>query len=221
MEENIKVYVQVDNNNCITNVNSEIFIIDITNWVQIDEGVGDKYAHAQGSYLEKGLFDNNGKYNYKLVDGKPVERTEAEKFDLETIKQNKINELNIKCNETIINGFCSDADGTKKLYDFELENQVNLSILGGKIQISKLSGATTIPDISYYAKGEQCHNYNADQFLKLVQDGETFKFITIQKYKKLKEYVESLKTKEEIEKVTWDTIIQMQGSDTNAIQQTV
>ncbi|MDR3596958.1 hypothetical protein [Clostridium sp.] len=61
MEENlIQVYVKVDDNNIITDINSSIFIQDLTDYIQIDEGNGDKYSHAQGNYLEKGLFDDKG-----------------------------------------------------------------------------------------------------------------------------------------------------------------
>jgi len=83
MEQSIiKVYVDVDGNNIITKISSNLFINDLTNWIQIDEGYGDKYAHAQGNYLDKGLLDSNGKYNYKLVDGIHVELTEEEKEKL-------------------------------------------------------------------------------------------------------------------------------------------
>lgn len=82
MEENlIKVYVKVDINNVIIEIDSIIFIEDLTGWIQIDEGKGDKYAHAQGGYFpqEKPLMDTQFKYNYKLIDGKVIERTEEEK----------------------------------------------------------------------------------------------------------------------------------------------
>jgi hypothetical protein len=84
MEENIKVYVKVDSNNVIKEINSIIFIQDLTGWIKIDEGQGDKYAHAQGNYFpqEKPLSDMTGKYNYKLVDGKAVELIEEEKYNL-------------------------------------------------------------------------------------------------------------------------------------------
>lgn len=87
MEDNtIKVYVQIDSNNIITNIlsdiESQIMGINIESLTQIDEGTGDKYAHAQGNYLDKGLIDSNGKYNYKLVAGKPVELTDDEKASL-------------------------------------------------------------------------------------------------------------------------------------------
>lgn len=79
IEEPIKVYAQTDTENRITAVNSSIFLPDPTGWVQIDEGQGDRYAHAQGQYLPKGQLDENGCLNYALVDGVLTERTEAEK----------------------------------------------------------------------------------------------------------------------------------------------
>lgn len=84
MEDNIKVYVQVDKNNVITEIASSIQDIDFTNWIQIDEGQDDKFAHAQNNYFtkEKPLRNFDGKYNYKLVDGKVVELTEEEKASL-------------------------------------------------------------------------------------------------------------------------------------------
>ncbi|WP_160687205.1 hypothetical protein [Clostridium sp. C2-6-12] len=81
-ENTIKVYVQVNSNNIITSINSSIFISDLTDWILIDEGYGDKYSHAQGNYLDKYLIDLQGKYNYKLVDNKPVEMTDEEKRKL-------------------------------------------------------------------------------------------------------------------------------------------
>ncbi|WP_236895399.1 hypothetical protein [Clostridium beijerinckii] len=87
MEElKYRVYVKVDSNNVIAEINSSIFISDATGWIQIDEGTGDRYSHAQGMYLGKSLMDMTSKYNYKLVDGEPVELTEEEKEKLFTIQ---------------------------------------------------------------------------------------------------------------------------------------
>ena len=82
MEESIKVYVKVDGNNIITQIDSSIFLFAVEEWIMIDEGVGDKFSHAQGNYFEKGLIDSKGNYNYKLVDNKFVELTEEEKKKL-------------------------------------------------------------------------------------------------------------------------------------------
>lgn len=64
----IKVYIQHDEKNRVTNINSEIFIQDLTDWIEIDEGDGDKYAHAQGSYLEMPLIADDGTHNYMYDD---------------------------------------------------------------------------------------------------------------------------------------------------------
>lgn len=74
MEEKIKVYVKVNENNEITEVASSIFIKDISGWIKIDEGNGDRYAHAQSQYFKDHLVDDNGNYKYKLIEGQIVSR---------------------------------------------------------------------------------------------------------------------------------------------------
>ena len=74
----IKVYIQTDINKTVTAINSSIFLQDTTGWIEIDEGNGDKYAHAQSQYLEKGLMDEKCRFNYKY-DNVLIELTEAEK----------------------------------------------------------------------------------------------------------------------------------------------
>ena len=76
MEEYI-VYVKVDDG-VIVDINSNAFISG-EGWTEIDRGEGDKYHHAQGHYLEHGLADADGLYNYKLVRGVPVLRSDEEK----------------------------------------------------------------------------------------------------------------------------------------------
>ena len=78
-EQPIKVYVKLNEQNEIVEINSEVFITDKTGWVEIDSGFGDKYHHAQGNYFDKPLFDEYGRYNYKLVNGEVVEIAEQDK----------------------------------------------------------------------------------------------------------------------------------------------
>lgn len=61
-----KVFIKINNLNFITDVNSDIYIKDTTGWIQIDEGVGDKYSHAQSQYFELPLVLEDGKFNYKF-----------------------------------------------------------------------------------------------------------------------------------------------------------
>nr|DAI35810.1 MAG TPA: hypothetical protein [Bacteriophage sp.] len=80
MENEYKVYVSLSNG-YITSINSEIFLSqeEIQTMTEIDKGQGDKYAHAQSQYLEKELVDEQGRYNYKFLEGKVVEVAEEEK----------------------------------------------------------------------------------------------------------------------------------------------
>ena len=72
------VYVRIDNMDRIISINSSAFLTDTNGWIEIDRGFGDKYHHAQGNYLPGPLMDERGVYRYKMVDGKPVERTQEE-----------------------------------------------------------------------------------------------------------------------------------------------
>lgn len=58
----IGVYVKVNEDGFVTDVNSEIFIKDFTGWQKIDEGCGDKFAHAQNNYFKKDIIDAEGNY---------------------------------------------------------------------------------------------------------------------------------------------------------------
>lgn len=65
IEQPIKVYIKINDKNEITEVISSIFIEDLTGWIEIDGGFGDKYAHAQSQYFDKPLMNEEGGYNYK------------------------------------------------------------------------------------------------------------------------------------------------------------
>ena len=70
IEQPIKVYVKVNDKNEVVEVGSSIFIEDTTGWIEIDEGFGDKYAHAQSQYFDKPLINENGVHNYKYINNK-------------------------------------------------------------------------------------------------------------------------------------------------------
>lgn len=72
------VFVLTDERDRILDINSDAFLADTAGWAQIDEGVGDKFHHAQGNYLPGPLRDYRGIPRYKLVDGKAQERTQEE-----------------------------------------------------------------------------------------------------------------------------------------------
>lgn len=82
IKETYKVYV-TNSDGIITAINSSAFlpntIIEADKWTEIDEGTGDRYHHAQNHYLDKPLVDDNGIFNYLLIGGKPVLRSDEHK----------------------------------------------------------------------------------------------------------------------------------------------
>ena len=68
-EKPIKVYVKVNLNNEIIEVSSSIFIKDLNGWIEIDNGYGDKYAHAQSQYFNEAIINEYGSYNYRYYSG--------------------------------------------------------------------------------------------------------------------------------------------------------
>jgi hypothetical protein len=73
-----KVYIKTNSNNCVVDINSDEFLSDTANWIQIDEGIGDKYSYAQGNYFSKPLTEEHGVFLYKRVSGVVSERTTDE-----------------------------------------------------------------------------------------------------------------------------------------------
>lgn len=76
-----KVFALTDERNRIFDINSDAFLADPTGWTQIDEGIGDRYHHAQNNYFPKPKYDERGIPRYAYVpDGtqKWRERTQEE-----------------------------------------------------------------------------------------------------------------------------------------------
>ncbi len=78
-EPKSRVFILTDDNNIVTRIEGEYTLPqDLTDWIQIDEGYGDKYNLAQTHYLEKGLTTEDGIYQYKYENEEVVERTAEE-----------------------------------------------------------------------------------------------------------------------------------------------
>lgn len=72
------VYVKTDKKNRLMAIQSSDHLRDEKGWTAIDQGEGERYRYAQTQYLPDDIADDHGVLRYKLVDGKPVERTQAE-----------------------------------------------------------------------------------------------------------------------------------------------
>lgn len=65
-ENKIGVYVKLDSNGYVIDVCSDIFLEDTSGWVKIDEGFGDRFAHARSQYFPNGIIDNNANFTQKI-----------------------------------------------------------------------------------------------------------------------------------------------------------
>lgn len=80
-----RVYALLDSESRILRLEGEYSLpADLTGWMKIDEGYGDRFSLAQSHYLDKPLYDG-AVPRYKLVDGKVVERT-AEEIEADKAK---------------------------------------------------------------------------------------------------------------------------------------
>ena len=74
-----KVYIKVDAKGRILRCEGGYTTpADLTGWTYIDEGIGDRFNLCQSHYFEDGLYTMDGVPRWKLADGKPVLRDEAE-----------------------------------------------------------------------------------------------------------------------------------------------
>ena len=74
-----RVYILLDEKERIVRVEGEYSLpADLTGWVQIAEGYGDRFSLAQSHYLDGGLRTLDGILRWKYEDGECVLRSEAE-----------------------------------------------------------------------------------------------------------------------------------------------
>lgn len=74
-----KVYIKTDAQNRVIRCEGGYTTpADLSGWIYIDEGTGDRYNLCQSHYFNGGLCTMDGIPRYKLADGKPVLRSEEE-----------------------------------------------------------------------------------------------------------------------------------------------
>ena len=75
----IKVYIQIDNQGRILRCDGGYTTpSDLTGWIEIDEGTGEKYNLCQSHYFDGGLYTVDGIPRYRWDGSAAVLRTEAE-----------------------------------------------------------------------------------------------------------------------------------------------
>lgn len=193
------VYVKTNEAGCITAVHSSAFLTDLTGWTEIDSGTGDKYHHAQGNYFNKPLVTESGAYQYKLVEGKPVECTPEEITAqlLPSIKQSKIAELSVTCNQAINQGTeIQLTPEVKEYFTYSIDDQANISEMFNALVL----GAESYP---YHASGAECRMYTPAEIIVMYSTLSGLKTHHLTYHNQLRAYVESLSDIEAIQAVTY------------------
>ena len=74
-----KVYIQTDEHGCILRCEGGYTTpSDLTDWTEIDEGIGDRYNLCQGNYFDGGLYTMDGIHRYRWDGSAAVMRTDEE-----------------------------------------------------------------------------------------------------------------------------------------------
>ncbi len=76
-DDKIFLLVKTDDRSRVTAMSSTTYITDATGWTVVDSMCGEKYRMAPSAFRLP-IARPDGVYCYKLVDGIPVERTQAE-----------------------------------------------------------------------------------------------------------------------------------------------
>lgn len=161
------VFVKTGSNACIVSVNSSAFVG--VGWgIQIDEGTGDKYHHAQGNYFAEGLYTEDGIPRYKLVDGAPMLRTEdeiqADRHDpLPQAKANRQAENKESLASWLASHPLEWVDGNT--YGVTEEDQSEMALNLQQYQLQVAAGREV--ELEWHTQKKMCHTFTQEQYTAL------------------------------------------------------
>lgn len=162
-----KVYVKVNERGHIIQCEGGITTPDEqAEWVQIDEGTGDKYDLCQSHYFDGGLYTDDGISRYKLVNGAPVLRSEDELAAdrLDVLRAAKHAEISAASQAAIYAGM--DVETTQGTEHFSLTDKDQINLTTAKNEIDK--GA---PVYLYHTDDTLCRIFTADEIKAIAQAG--------------------------------------------------
>lgn len=198
-----KVYVKVDDQDRIIRCEGGYTTpADLTGWMKIDEGTGDRYNLCQSNYFPDGLYTIDTIPRYKWDGSEVILRTEEEiEADrmvllLPQTRANKETELSTTCNKIIMAGM--DVETSKGLEHFSLQgtDQINLTTATNAIQ----QGFTEYP---YHADGELCRMFTAEEILSIADAATKHKLYHTTLCNHLLTWVRRAETKEELDGIIY------------------
>lgn len=180
----------------------QVFTSDV-----LPEGIiGVLYKSGQGKeFVEPTtdlvFIDEEGFYNYKIVDGEIIEvtseekdvmRTEREETKFSVALKSKLSELTAICSKGIVTGI--DYNGEHYSYEMTDQNNIESAV--------NLASATGL-DVPYHADGKPCRLYTPDEIVAIYVINETNLTHHDTYHNQLKLYTQTLTTKEEVEAIEY------------------
>nr|WP_297283034.1 hypothetical protein [uncultured Agathobaculum sp.] len=168
MQEYI-VYVRTDEQGRIIQCEGGVTFSNIKNlhdWIQVDKGTDRRHEYCQCCYFDGGLYTNTTPSvpRYKLVDGKPVLRSEEEiEADiLPRLRAAKHAEISAASEAAIYAGM--DVETTQGTEHFSLTEKDQINLTTAKNEIDK--GA---PVYLYHTDDTLCRIFTADEINAIAQ----------------------------------------------------
>lgn len=161
-----KVYIQTDDQGRILRCEGGYTTpSDLTGWICIDEGTGDRYNLCQSHYFDGGTYTQDGIPRYKLENGAAVLRSDDEiaedrKPPVETVRADTLRALSGACNAAITAGMDVETSLGKGHFSLQETDQINLTAAVSAVQ----QGADSYP---YHADGQMCRRYPAGDILSI------------------------------------------------------
>lgn len=169
-ETTSKVYVLTDGKNRIIRCEGGYTTPNplTTDWVQIDEGTGDKYNLCQSHYFDGGLYTEDGIPRYKLADGAPVlrsdEEIEADRApDLDALRAARQEENKAALADWLAAHPLTWTDGN--VYGVTEQDQNEMAINLAQYQLAVAAEQPAV--LEWHAQKKQCHAFTIEQYTAL------------------------------------------------------
>lgn len=175
---------------------------DLTGWTLIDEGYGDRYNLCQSNYFPGGLYTEDGIPRYKMVDGKPIERTveEIEDDRLSHAKAAKISKSKSDLASYLVAHPLLWTDG--EYYSITAEKQAQLT---GKVMAATMAATLSQPyTLTWNSTGEVCKEWELTDLsaLAFAIDARVTALVTYQQTQEVA--INTAQTMAELESIVVD-----------------
>lgn len=164
------MYIQTDDNDNIIQV-IEVGSMPEKNGYEIDS-------------IPDNVLENP--FDYKYIDGNFTLKENLESLKIQQLKQAKIQNMNVLCNQIIVSGF----DFKNEHYSLFQHDQINLADLKN----TALNGDSVV----YHSDGNLCKTYSPEEFLSLINAVSNFKKLHTTYFNFLKSKINSAENIDEI-----------------------